>query len=77
MAEMQMETQKQDKELAFKAQQAELDRQNDIQIEQMKIQSNERIKAMELMVHRAGVDAMTADQMLQGAVQERAAYGGL
>ena len=69
MAEMQMETQKQDKELAFKAQQAELDRQSDIQIEQMKIQSAERIKAMELMVHKAGVDALTADQMLNAAVQ--------
>jgi hypothetical protein len=76
MAEMQMEAQKQDKELAFKAQQAELDRQSDIAIEQMKIQSNERIKAMELMVHKAGVDAMTADQMLQGAVQERAEHVG-
>lgn len=76
MAEMQMETQKQDKELAFKAQQAELDRQNDIQIEQMKIKSAERIKAMELMVHKAGVDALTADQMLSAAVQEGVEHVG-
>lgn len=76
MAEMQLETQKQDKELAFKAQQAELDRQNDIQIEQMKIKSAERIKAMELMVHKAGVDALTADQMLSAAVQEGVEHVG-
>lgn len=49
MAEMQMDTQKQDKELAFKAQQAELDRQNAIEIAELNLASAERIKAMELM----------------------------
>ena len=52
-AEMQMDQQKQQTELAFKAQQAELDRQNEIQLEQMRLASAERIKAMELMAAQA------------------------
>lgn len=71
-AEMQMDAMQQDKELAFKAQQAELDRRNDMQIEQMKIASAERMKAMELMVRNAGIEPANASALI-----DQAANGGM
>lgn len=62
-AEMQVDMQKHQSEMAFKAQQAELDRQNEIQLEQMRLASAERIKAMELMAAQANpaANAMNGD----------------
>lgn len=50
-AEMQLEMQKQDKELAFKAEQAELDRQFRLQMEQLRLAAGQQIHAAGTAMH--------------------------
>ena len=73
-AEMQIKSQQNDAELQFKERQAELDRQHELELEAMKLASQEKIRAIELM---AEAGRQIEPEVEEGPSQSDALMAGL